>query len=120
MMKYVLAAAALLAALPIAASAQDVENGKTVAKKCMICHKFDGANAVGPHLNGVVGRKAGVVEGYAYSDAMKNSGLTWDEATLGEYIADPKTKVPKNKMIFVGVKDETERKDLIAYLATLK
>lgn len=120
MIKHIVAAAALLAALPFAASAQDVENGKSVFKKCMACHKIDGTNAVGPSLKGVVGRKAGAVEGYAYSEAMKAYGKTWDEATLGAYIADPKAAVPKNKMVFVGVKDEAERKDVIAYLATLK
>lgn len=111
--------AAIMAAIPAVASAQDSENGKSVFKKCAACHAF-GKNAVGPDLKGVVGRKAGTHEGYAYSEAMKGSGLTWDEATLSEYIADPKTKVPKNKMIFAGVKDEAERKDLIAYLATQK
>ncbi len=114
-----LVAVGLLAALPSAVSAQDVENGKAVFKKCMACHQF-GKSAVGPDLKGVVGRKAGTVEGYAYSEPMKASGLTWDEANLGEYIADPKTKVPKNKMIFPGIKDEAERKDLIAFLATQK
>lgn len=110
---------AIMAAIPAVASAQDAENGKSVFKKCAACHQF-GKNAVGPDLKGVVGRKAGTVAGYAYSEPMKASGLTWDEATLGEYIADPKTKVPKNKMIFVGIKDEAERKDVIAYLATQK
>lgn len=113
-----------LAALPVAASAQDVENGKAVFKKCMACHQF-GKSAVGPDLKGVVGRKAGTVEGYAYSDAVKTSGITWDEATISEYITNPKanptTKEPwKNKMIFPGIKDDAERKDLIAYLATQK
>ena len=66
----------------------------------------------------MVGRKAGTEEGFSYSDAMKNSGITWDEATFKEYITDPKKKVPGNKMLFPGVKDELERDDLFAYLAS--
>ncbi len=70
----------------------------------------------GPELNGLVGRKAGSVEGFNYSTAMKNSGITWDDATFHEYITDPKKKVPGNKMLFPGVKDEVERDDLVAYI----
>jgi cytochrome c len=119
MLKWVVAAGLMLA-LPTVASAQDAEAGKKVFTKCAPCHAVGpGAkNKVGPEQNGLVGRKAGSVEGFAYSAAMKNSGITWDEAQLDEYIADPKKKVPGNKMLFVGVKDETERGDLIAYLAT--
>ena len=69
-----------------------------------------------PMLNGFIGRKAGTVEGYNYSPANKNSGLTWDEATFSEYIKDPKAKVPGTKMIYPGLKDEQRIKDLIAYL----
>jgi cytochrome c len=64
----------------------------------------------------VVGRKAGSVEGYNYSDANKESGITWDEATLAEYIKDPRGKVPETKMVFAGIKDDKRVKDLIAYL----
>ena len=76
-------------------------------------------NAVGPVLNGLLGRKAGSVEGYVYSDANKNSGITWDEATFSAYIKDPKAKIPGTKMVFPGIKDEQRIKDLIAYLHTL-
>ena len=88
--------------------------------KCAPCHSIGpGAkNKVGPEQNGLVGRKAGSVEGFNYSEAMKNSGITWDEATLDEYITDPKKKVPGNKMVFPGIKDELQRGDLIAYLAS--
>lgn len=119
MRKFVLAAA-LVAALPSMASAQDAEAGKAVFKKCMACHAVDGKNKVGPHLDGIVGRKAAAVEGFNYSDALKNSGKTWDEATLDAYLADPKGYIPGNKMVFVGVKDEADRKNLIAYLGTNK
>jgi cytochrome c len=119
MLRWVIAAG-LLVALPAAASAQDAEAGKKVFTKCAPCHSIGpGAkNKVGPEQNGLVGRKAGSVEGFNYSEAMKNSGITWDEAQLDEYIADPKKKVPGNKMVFPGIKDELERSDLIAYLAS--
>lgn len=113
-------ALALVVSVPAFAAAQDAEEGKNVFKKCRACHAVGekAKNRVGPLLNGVVGRKAGSVEGFNYSDAMKNSGLTWDEAALSEYLADPKGKVPGNKMVFVGLKKEEDRKNLIAYLAT--
>jgi len=87
---------------------------------CKACHQVgDSAkNAVGPVLNGLIGRKSGSVEGYSYSAANKNSGITWDEATFSEYIKDPKAKIPGTKMAFAGIKDEQKIKDLIAYLHT--
>ena len=119
MLRWVVAAGVMLA-LPAVASAQDAEAGKKVFTKCAPCHAIGpGAkNKVGPEQNGLIGRKAGSVEGFAYSEAMKKSGITWDEAQLDEYITDPKKKVPGNKMLFPGVKDEIERSDLIAYLAS--
>ena len=72
----------------------------------------------GPQLNGVVGRKAGTVEGYKYSKAMKNSGLTWDEATLDKFLIKPKNEVKGTKMIFGGLKKEKQRANLICYLKT--
>jgi len=117
MLRLVVAAGALLA-LPTLALAQDAEAGKKVFTKCAPCHSIGpgATNKVGPNLNGVIGRKAGTEEGFAYSDAMKAAGWTWDEATFKEYITDPKKKVPGNKMLFPGVKDELERDDLYAYL----
>ena len=117
MLRWVVAAGLMLA-LPTVASAQDAEAGKKVFTKCAPCHAIGpGAkNKVGPELNGLVGRKAGSVEGFNYSPAMKNSGITWDDAQFHEYIADPKKKIPGNKMLFPGVKDETERDDLAAYI----
>lgn len=119
MLKWVVAAAVMVA-LPTVALAQDAEAGKKVFVKCAPCHSIGpGAkNKVGPEQNGLVGRKAGSVEGFNYSEAMKNSGITWDETSLDEYITDPKKKVPGNKMVFPGVKDELQRGDLIAYLAS--
>jgi cytochrome c len=116
MLKWVMAAA-LVAVVPAAASAQDAAAGKAVFNKCRACHSFE-KNMVGPSLAGIVGRKAGTAEGFNYSDAMKNSGKTWDEASLDAYITDPKAAVPGNKMVFPGVKDEADRKNLIAFLKT--
>jgi cytochrome c len=119
MLRLVVAAGALLV-LPTLVLAQDAEAGKKVFQKCAPCHSVGpgATNKVGPNLSGLVGRKSGTEAGFSYSDAMKNSGLTWDEATFKEYITDPKKKVPGNKMLFPGVKDELERDDLFAYLAS--
>jgi cytochrome c len=113
----ILGAGALLGAM-CAASAQDAAEGEHVFKKCHACHNIgEGAhNAVGPVLNGVVGRKAGTYEGYNYSDANKNSGITWDEATLKVYLKDPRAKVPGTKMIFPGLPNEADIDNVVAYL----
>ncbi len=110
--------AALFALGVSSASAQDAADGEKVFAVCKACHQVgdNAKNAVGPVLNGLFGRKAGSVEGYNYSAANKNSGITWDEATFTEYIKDPKGKVPGTKMAFAGIKDEKKIKDLIAYL----
>jgi cytochrome c len=117
MKRLVLACVLMLAGLP-AARAQDAAAGEKVFVPCRACHQVGptAKNGVGPVLNGLFGRKAGMVAGYSYSNANKNSGLTWDEATFSEYIKDPKAKIPGTKMIFPGVKDEQRIKDLIAYL----
>jgi cytochrome c len=101
-----------------AAFAQDAAAGEKDFAICKACHQIGetAKNAVGPVLNGVIGRKAGTYPGYNYSDANKNSGLTWDEATFREYIRDPKAKVPGTKMSFAGIKDEQKINDLLAYL----
>jgi cytochrome c len=102
-----------------AALAQDVAAGKTAFNKCLACHAIgEGArNKVGPELNGLDGRKSGTVEGYSYSDANKNSGITWNEAEFKDYIRDPKAKVPGTKMIFAGIKNEQEVNDLWAFVS---
>jgi cytochrome c len=112
-------AVALAATMAVpGAMAQDAENGAEVFKKCRACHQVGetAKNAVGPALNGLFGRKAGTVEGFSYSDANKNSGVTWDEATFANYIKDPRAAMPGNKMAFAGLKDEEDVKDLTAYL----
>jgi cytochrome c len=117
-MKKTILALALVVGLPVAAQAQDAAAGKAVFTVCKACHAVgEGAkNQVGPTLNGIVGRKSGVQDGFTYSEAMKNANLTWDEATLAEYIANPKAKIPGNKMVYAGQKDEQKLKDLIAFL----
>ena len=102
-----------------AAAAQDVSAGETVFKqKCRTCHQVgEGAkNFVGPNLNGLIGRKTGTIEGYAYSEANKASGLTWDEATFKDYITNPKAAIPGTKMIFAGLPKASDRDNVFAYL----
>lgn len=100
------------------AQAQDAAAGEKVFARCRACHQVGetAKNAVGPHLNGLFGRKAGTVEGYNYSAANKNSGITWDDKNFSEYIADPKKFMPGNKMAFAGLKKEGEIADLTTYL----
>ncbi|MCB5175490.1 MULTISPECIES: c-type cytochrome [Microvirga] len=112
-----LSAALVLAGLG-SAQAQDAAAGEKVFAQCRACHQVGptAKNAVGPHLNGLFGRTAGSVEGYNYSPANKNSGITWDEATFREYIQNPRAKIPGTKMIYAGLKDEKRINDLVAYL----
>jgi cytochrome c len=101
------------------ALAQDVAAGKTSFNKCLPCHAIgEGAkNKIGPEQNGLDGRTAGTVEGYSYSDANKNSGITWNKEQFLEYIKDPKAKIPGTKMAFAGIKNEKEANDLWAYIS---
>jgi cytochrome c len=111
-------AAAVLAASAGAASAQDLAAGENSFKKCLPCHSVgdDAKNKVGPVLNGLEGRKSGTIEGYNYSEANKNSGITWSDETFKDYIKDPRAKIPGTKMVFAGIKNEKEVNDLWAYL----
>jgi cytochrome c len=111
----------LLFALAGSGAAADIEAGKTTFKKCLLCHTDQaGKNKVGPSLFGIVGRKSASLPDYNYSDAMKNFNHTWTVQTLDTYLTDPHAMVPGTKMIFPGIKDATERANLIAYLETLK
>jgi cytochrome c len=113
-----LVAVTMLAAGPARA---DAEGEKVFKKYCTACHTVEaGKNKVGPSLAGIVGRKAGTVPNFAYSDANKNSGLVWDQAKLDEYLTNPKQFMPGTKMIFAGIKKEDERKAVIDYLAEHK
>src|SRR5246127_3270354 len=122
MKKLTLSALAVIAssAATTAALAQDVAAGKTSFNKCMVCHSIgEGAkNKIGPELNGLDGRKSGTAPDYNYSDANKNSGITWNEAQFKEYIKDPKAKVPGTKMTFAGIKSENEINNLWAYVSS--
>ncbi len=124
-MKRMTNAAALLAiavlALSVGARSAAADSGEDVfTDNCAVCHSPDaGTNKLGPSLFGIVGRKAGSVADYTYTPAAKNSGLTWDAATLDKYITDPQAVVPGTKMLFPGVKSADDRKALIGYLATL-
>ena len=113
-----LVAAAIVAVTAPTVQAQDVAAGEQSFKKCLPCHAIgiDAKNKVGPVLNGLDGRHSGSVADYSYSDANKNSGITWTEAEFLDYIKDPRAKVKGTKMIFPGIKNETEAKSLWAYL----
>lgn len=111
------AIAAALAAAP--ATAADAEHGKQLYLACAACHT-DKPDALGPNLKGVVGRKAGALEDFRYSNPMKRANLVWDEANLREYLADPQAKVKGNRMPFGGLREAKDIDDVVAYLATLK
>jgi cytochrome c len=121
MKKSTLSALIIIASSAIApaALAQDAAAGKASFNKCMACHSIgeDAKNKVGPELNGLDGRKSGTAPDYNYSEANKNSGITWNEANFKEYIKDPKAKVPGTKMFFAGIKNEKEINDLWAYVS---
>ena len=122
MKKLTLTALVVIASSSVASAAlaQDAAAGKTAFNKCLPCHAIgEGAkNMVGPELNGLDGRKSGTVPDYNYSDANKNSGITWNEAVFKEYIKDPKAKIPGTKMTFAGIKSENEINNLWAYVSS--
>ena len=112
-------AAVFCAGSMTAGLAQDLNAGANSFKKCAPCHDVGetAKNKVGPLLNGLGGRKTGTIAGYNYSDANKNSGIVWSEESFLDYIKDPKAKMPGTKMVFAGIKNESEAKNLWAYLS---
>jgi len=118
MMKRVSIAIIALAFSAGAVAAGDIAAGEKVFRRCLPCHSIGetAKNGIGPAQNGLKGRKSGTVPGYNYTDANKNSGITWDEATFKQYIKDPKAKIPGTKMVFPGIKDEKEAEDLWSFL----
>ena len=119
MAKKFIVAAVLIAVSSVSGMAQDAQKGKTVFNVCLVCHAIGpGAqNKIGPELNGLDGRKAGTAPNFEYSDANKNSGIVWSEETFEDYIKNPAAKVPGTKMIFPGIKNEQQAKDLWAYIS---
>ena len=118
-MKQLIVAAVLIAVSPVSGVAQDAQKGRTVFNIWLACHTIGpGAqNKIGPELNGLDGRKAGTAANFDYSDANKNSGIVWNESTFEEYIKNPAAKIPETKMIFPGIKNEQQVKDLWAYIS---
>ena len=117
-------ALSLLASLaPVAAAPEESDEGQVAFNNsCRTCHSFKaGDNRLGPSLHGIVGRKAGSMEGFAFSSAMKSSGLTWDASNLDQFIENPDKVVHGNGMKpFGGIADAGERKKIVDYLGTLK
>jgi cytochrome c len=109
---------ALIIASGLSARAADPVAGERIFKRCLACHMVgeDAKPRVGPVLNGLIGRKAGTYEGFKYTEANRNSGIVWDEATLTEYLRNPRVKIPGTSMAFPGIKKDEEIADLIAYL----
>ena len=117
------ASAVVLQVQPAAAQDGKAEDGAEVFKKCRACHDVgpDAKNKVGPLLNDIVGRQAGSIDGFSYSDANKAAGakgLVWTDDVLFTYLENPLTFMQGTKMAFAGLKDEQDRRDVIAYLKT--
>ena len=108
----------LVAGSASAQSGNEARGERLFNQQCKACHTLDkdGARTVGPNLHGLVGRKAGSTEGFSSSDAMKASGIVWDDKTLVEYLKDPKGRVPGTKMVYIGLKQEAQQADMIAFL----
>jgi cytochrome c len=120
-MRRTVVAGLLFAGSTTAALAADPAAGEKIFKaQCGICHAVAaGENRIGPTLFGVVGRPAGSVPGFNYTADHKKLGVTWDAANLDKYLANPRAMVPDTSMVYAGLKDDTERADLVAYLETL-
>lgn len=99
-------------------AAADPDKGASVFRQCQACHKLDGTNSTGPHLDGVVGRAVASVDGFNYDDAMHSLGGDWTPERLSEFLANPKAYAPGTKMTFAGLRKDTDRANLIAYLST--
>jgi cytochrome c len=121
-MKFFLIPALLLLLQACTPTGTDAATGERVFKQCASCHQV-GVNAhggFGPQLNGVFGRRAGSTADFAYSDAMKTSGIVWDERSLAAFVRDPGKVVPGTKMRFWGIGDENQIAALLAYLRSFQ
>jgi cytochrome c len=103
-----------------ASVAQEARSQSSAFSPCAACHSVDGSSGTGPSLKGVIGRTSGTAPGFRYSRAMKSAAITWDEASLDRYLANPQEVVPGNIMPFSGVADALQRAEIIAYLKTLR
>ena len=117
-MRRLIVAVALSAATAATALAQDAAKGEHSFMKCAPCHSIgpNAPNKIGPELNGLDGRHSGTAPNFSYSDANKNSGIVWNEATFKEYIKDPRAMIAGTRMIFPGIKNPQEVDDLWAYV----
>jgi cytochrome c len=106
------------AAVALAQSADATRGERLFNQQCKICHTVDkgGRNGVGPNLFGLFGSKAAAVEGFQFSEAMKKSGIVWDDKTVADYLKDPKGRVPDGKMVYAGLKQQAQVDDMVAYL----
>lgn len=109
---------ARIAALPAPYNAASYDAGRRVFAQCRSCHTVDadGGNRVGPNLHGVFGREVGTAAGFNYSQAVQDATFVWDADHLDHWLQNPQTFLPGNRMAFAGVRDETQRRDLIAFL----
>jgi cytochrome c len=109
---------ARIAALPAPYNEATYDAGRRVFAQCRSCHTINEGdpNRVGPNLHGVFGREIGSVEGFSYSQPVQDANFTWDAEQLDHWLQNPQTFLPGNRMAFAGVRDETQRRDLIAYL----
>ena len=115
------AAVVLAAAITTPAAAADTAHGKQLFQACAACHGAEGkGGTLGPNLVGVVGRKAGSLDDFRYSNAMKRSALVWDDRNLRDYVSNPQAKIKGNRMPFSGVGSPSDADDIVAYLKTLK
>lgn len=107
-----------ISTLPAPYNAASYEAGRRVFAQCRSCHTAGAGepNRVGPNLHGLFGREAGSVSGFAYSPALQEANFIWDEAKLDQWLNNPREFLPGNRMAFAGVRDETQRRDLIAFL----
>ena len=106
-----------LASLPAPYSQADYSNGKAKYNQCIACHALtEGRNGLGPHLHGLLDRKAGSIAGYGYSDKLRQSGIVWDAASLDQWIENPRKFLPGTRMNYAGMRGGEDRRDLIAYI----
>jgi len=115
---YLPVAIILVAGSASAQSGNEARGERLFNQQCKACHAVEkgAASPTGPNLHGLFGRKAGSGAGYQSSDAMVKSGIVWDDKTLVEYLKDPKGRVPGTKMVYVGLKQETQQEDMVAFL----